>query len=129
MRELTKRTEALIPGQHQLSSMREAILDFSLKGRLLSNHSQNSQKGASANPQLWQIVFSGCFKPLKLFIKQQGIITIGACSFEFNLYFSCFLCTTRHVFFFLFRNLGKHIPDTITNNPYVLYTVKLTEIR
>lgn len=129
MRDLPKRTEVLITGQHQLSGMREAILDFSLKGRLLRNHSQKSQKGVSAKPQLWQIVFSGCFKPLKLFIKQQGIITTGAWSFEFNLYFSSFLCTTRNVFNFLFRNLGEHIPDTITNNPSVLHTIKLTGIR
>lgn len=77
-RDLTERTEALVTGQNRLSGMRKAILGFSLKGSLLSNHSQNSQKGALANPQLWQIIFSGFFKPLKLAIKQQCVIITGA---------------------------------------------------
>lgn len=68
-RDLTKRTEALVTGQNQFSGMRKAILRFSLKGSLLSNHSQNSQKGALANPQLWQIIFSGCFQPTKVSYK------------------------------------------------------------
>lgn len=126
MRDLIKRIEALVTDQNQLSGMREAILDFSLKSSLPSNRSQNSQKDASANPQLWQIIFSGCFKPQKLAIKQQRIISIGAWSFEFNLCFSSFLHIVRHVFYFLFRNLGKHVPDAITYNPHVLHTVKLT---
>lgn len=125
-RDLTKRTEALVTGQNRLSGMRKAILRFSLKGSLLSNHSQNSQKGALANPQLWQIIFSGCFQPLKLVIKQQCVIIIRARWFEFNLYFSSFLCTMRLVFYFFFRNPGKHISDTVTNGPCVLHMVKLT---